>query len=69
MASLWAIVILGNKTPFVVDLTSRSDLVFGDVVPIPTGPVAGKVFCAPVLIANTRVVARKNIVLFIKFNF
>jgi len=36
----------GIKTPFVVDFTSRIDEAFGVVVPMPTDPVEGKVFCA-----------------------
>ena len=36
MASRWTVVILGTRTPCVVDCISRIELGFGVVVPIPT---------------------------------
>jgi hypothetical protein len=36
----------GISNPFLVDLISSNEDALGEVVPIPTAPVDGKVFCA-----------------------
>jgi len=46
MALRFASVMRGISKPYVVDLISSSEDAFGVVVPIPTAPFAGNVFCA-----------------------
>lgn len=47
-------VMRGARKPMEVDLISSSEEVLGEVVPIPTGPIAGKVFWAcDILYAST----------------
>ena len=74
--SRFPLLMRGIRRPFVVDFISSSEEAFGVVVPMPTEPVEGKIFCALVLLISkmhetvTSVVTQEeNLFLFIQTIF
>lgn len=67
MALRWAVVMRGKSTPLAVLFTSKREEAAGVVVPMPVGPVEGKVFCAEAYKVADRAAIRRHIFMMIVF--